>query len=285
MSQLFRRHAPASAFATPECRALSLVAWLVFTVCVGRAQPVHAEWLPGNPAVPGTYAGSVTLDLNADGMPDVRFDPPGGGGSTTFLVTPLFPSLSNYTLVFATGGVAMRFQARDDILQASELSLPEEPVSLPVSFHETLGYLGVLLNFQTTLPGFPAWSSRAYFLLKTTSDSLVIVDSGFEPPPPGGVGDLGDAASFWLAPAAPNPLLVSTRIAFSLSRSGDAVLELFDATGRRVKLLFDGPLPSGEHAVLWDGRDDRGRRSAAGTYFYRLSAEGLLRTGRLVVAH
>lgn len=285
MSRILRRHARAPAFATPDCRALSLVAWLVFMVCIGRAQPVHAEWAPGNPAVPGTYTGSVTLDLNADGEPDVRFDPQGGGGSTTFLVTPLFPSLSEYTLVFATGGVAVRFQARDDILQVSGYSLTDEPVSLPVSFHETLGYLGVLLVFQTTLPGFEPRSSRGYFLLKTTSDSLVIVDSGFEPPPPGGVGDLGDAASFWLAPAAPNPLLVSTRIAFSLSRTGVAVLELFDVAGRRVKRLLDGELPRGEHAVLWDGRDDQGRRSAAGTYFYRLSAEGLVRTGRLVVAH
>ena len=254
-------------------------------VCIGGAQPVHAEWAPGNPAVPGTYTGSVTLDLNADSLPDVRFDPQGGGGSTTFLVTPLFPSLGAYTLVFATGGVAMRFQARDDILQVSGYPLTYEPVSLPVSFHETLGYLGVLLVFQTTLPGFPAWSYRGYFLLKTTADSLVIVDSGFEPPPPGGVGDLGDAATLWLAPAAPNPLFVSTRIAFSLSRTGDAVLELFDVAGRRVKRLLDGELPRGEHAVLWDGRDDRGRRSAAGTYFYRLSAEGLVRAGRLVVAH
>jgi hypothetical protein len=35
--------------------------------------------------------------------------------------------------------------------------------------------------------------------------------------------------------------------------------------------------------VTWDGRDDAGRPVAAGAYFYRLEAQGMAATKRLVL--
>ena len=39
--------------------------------------------------------------------------------------------------------------------------------------------------------------------------------------------------------------------------------------------------PEGEHAAVWDGRDDAGTRSPAGTYFARLKADGHARAQKL----
>jgi hypothetical protein len=48
-------------------------------------------------------------------------------------------------------------------------------------------------------------------------------------------------------------------------------LSVYDVTGRRVRNLISGRLPTGRsHTVRWDGRDQRGIPVAAGVYFYRL---------------
>jgi len=49
-------------------------------------------------------------------------------------------------------------------------------------------------------------------------------------------------------------------------------LEVFDAMGRRVRMLADGPYPAGFHAQVWDQRDAQGRAVAAGVYLYRIQA-------------
>lgn len=45
---------------------------------------------------------------------------------------------------------------------------------------------------------------------------------------------------------------------------------MFDVAGRCVRSLLDGTRAEGRHAVVWDGRDDRGAPVAAGLYLYRL---------------
>jgi flagellar hook assembly protein FlgD len=45
--------------------------------------------------------------------------------------------------------------------------------------------------------------------------------------------------------------------------------------GRLVRTLAAGRLPAGPHAVRWDGRDDRGRGAASGTYVARLEVDGV----------
>jgi hypothetical protein len=38
---------------------------------------------------------------------------------------------------------------------------------------------------------------------------------------------------------------------------------------------------SGVHEIVWDGRDERGARVAAGTYFVRLAGDGVSRLRKL----
>ncbi len=77
-----------------------------------------------------------------------------------------------------------------------------------------------------------------------------------------------------LLPNSPNPFFGQTMIQFELSAQEGVALAVFDVNGRRVRLLAEGPLGAGRHAVAWDGRDDAGRRLPAGTYFVRMSAGG-----------
>ncbi|MFH1313964.1 MAG: right-handed parallel beta-helix repeat-containing protein [Candidatus Eisenbacteria bacterium] len=85
-------------------------------------------------------------------------------------------------------------------------------------------------------------------------------------------GDSKGQATFRLHASRPNPSNQSTRIAFSLARSGQIDLAIYDARGRRVTVLADGYSEAGEFEFTWDGTDGRGGQVPAGIYFCRFKA-------------
>jgi hypothetical protein len=86
-----------------------------------------------------------------------------------------------------------------------------------------------------------------------------------------------------LAAARPNPFAGRTAIRYVLAAGGEARLEVYDVAGRRVRTLVAGVRPAGTHEVEWDGRDDAGRRVAAGVYRCRLRAEGTAESRPVIV--
>ena len=77
-------------------------------------------------------------------------------------------------------------------------------------------------------------------------------------------------AAFALLPNRPNPFVTSTDLAYTLGSAGPVRLTVYDALGRRVRVLFDGAQASGAHTVQWDGRNDAGTDVGSGLYFVRL---------------
>jgi hypothetical protein len=77
-----------------------------------------------------------------------------------------------------------------------------------------------------------------------------------------------------LRPPYPNPFNPTTRLAWALTAPGEVRIALYDARGRRVRVLAEGPREAGEYEAAWNGTDDTGRRVAAGTYLLRLSWRG-----------
>ena len=76
----------------------------------------------------------------------------------------------------------------------------------------------------------------------------------------------------------PSPTAGQARISFTLPASSPTTVQVFDLGGRLVATLADGFYTSGPHSVTWDSS-----RQAAGTYFYRVSAIGQARVGKIVV--
>lgn len=74
----------------------------------------------------------------------------------------------------------------------------------------------------------------------------------------------------WLFQNYPNPFNPSTNIEFRISEHGFVELDIFDLAGKRVRTLVDEIKGPGRYVVNWDGRDNGGRSSASGVYFYRL---------------
>ncbi|MEO0226360.1 MAG: DUF362 domain-containing protein [candidate division WOR-3 bacterium] len=70
----------------------------------------------------------------------------------------------------------------------------------------------------------------------------------------------------------PNPFNVSTVIRYKIRNHSQVTLQITDGVGRVIKVLTDKIHDPGSFEIVWDGRDARGRRVAAGTYIYTLKA-------------
>lgn len=86
------------------------------------------------------------------------------------------------------------------------------------------------------------------------------------------------------APVRPtmNPFGHATGLSFALAQPADVHLEIFDARGRRVARLHDGPLDAGSRTLAWDGRDDSGREVPAGVYLFRARLGSAQHVGKLL---
>jgi FlgD Ig-like domain/FG-GAP-like repeat len=86
-----------------------------------------------------------------------------------------------------------------------------------------------------------------------------------------GAGDVSTVPTpFGLEQNFPNPFHDGTSIAYASPRPMAMKLRVFDVSGRVVRILVEGTVPAGRHTTVWDGRDERGRETTAGVYFYRL---------------
>jgi hypothetical protein len=90
--------------------------------------------------------------------------------------------------------------------------------------------------------------------------------------PPSSVEATGPASSRALRLAGRNPTPGSARVRLDLDRPGPVRLVVLDIGGRVIRRLADRWMPAGSHEIVWNGRDDRGRRAPSGVYLVRLAA-------------
>lgn len=70
----------------------------------------------------------------------------------------------------------------------------------------------------------------------------------------------------------PNPFNPSTTISYQIPRQLPIEITIYNATGQKIRTLFNQQQLPGTHTVNWNGLDDLGRSVSSGTYFYRLRA-------------
>jgi hypothetical protein len=88
------------------------------------------------------------------------------------------------------------------------------------------------------------------------------------------------------ASPAPNPAGGAVRLAIALPVARHVELIVFDAAGRRIKVLTNQRLDAGRHDWTWDLRDDAGERVGAGIYFSRLVVNSeVVGSRRIVIVH
>jgi hypothetical protein len=99
----------------------------------------------------------------------------------------------------------------------------------------------------------------------------------FEPwlypcPGPQGVGEESRLAgpADYLYASRPNPAQQRVDVRFRLGAATHVRIDVYDATGRRIRALVDGDLPAGEHLCSWDATNDRGDPVGAGVFWMQM---------------
>jgi hypothetical protein len=68
----------------------------------------------------------------------------------------------------------------------------------------------------------------------------------------------------------PNPFTNATSIRYQLPVGSDVCLRIYSFTGQLVRTLVNAKKEAGYYNVVWDGRDDSGKKVTSGIYFYKI---------------
>ncbi len=68
----------------------------------------------------------------------------------------------------------------------------------------------------------------------------------------------------------PNPFNPSTQIKYTLTKTDNVSLKIYDVLGKEIRTLVNEKLTAGEKVVVWDGLDNSGKSVASGTYFVKI---------------
>lgn len=82
----------------------------------------------------------------------------------------------------------------------------------------------------------------------------------------------------WVS-AEPNPSIGQTVIRYGMPVRASVLIEVFDATGARMWKAEKEEKVAGEHAIVWNGIDERGVPIPAGIYFLRARMAPLSKSG------
>jgi hypothetical protein len=86
-----------------------------------------------------------------------------------------------------------------------------------------------------------------------------------------------------LHPARPTPMTGQTTLSYTMVEPAVVILTIHDVRGRLVRTLEGTVRSAGDHAVVWDGRNEEGAPAAPGVYYAKLQAGSEFRSTRVVV--
>ncbi len=111
-----------------------------------------------------------------------------------------------------------------------------------------------------------------------SSSGSAYVFCGFISPVGIGSHRAGIPAEYSLSQNYPNPFNPSSTIGYTLPRSGDVSLVVYNLRGEEVALLIIGNMPAGNHRVIWDASG-----FSSGIYFYRIQIRDFVETRKMLL--
>jgi aminopeptidase N len=95
------------------------------------------------------------------------------------------------------------------------------------------------------------------------------------------VSEVGQNKSVALLNNHPNPFNNTTKIQFTIEKSGEVVLNLYNIKGQKIKTLFSRHATEGSHVVLWNGSNDSGVLCSSGIFICRLKQQNTILTKKI----
>ncbi|MBS4015597.1 MAG: choice-of-anchor J domain-containing protein [Candidatus Latescibacteria bacterium] len=121
---------------------------------------------------------------------------------------------------------------------------------------------------------------RTYFAKLSTTDAGLINNGNSTQQ-----GDLtGIPQTFALGANYPNPIVTSTNIRWQIPVASKVTVNIYDATGRVIKTLVNAHCEPGYYNTNWNCTDERGKKVAAGIYFYDMKATNFTARHKMVIS-
>ncbi|MCX6168488.1 MAG: glycoside hydrolase family 3 C-terminal domain-containing protein [Ignavibacteriales bacterium] len=89
--------------------------------------------------------------------------------------------------------------------------------------------------------------------------------------------------NFSLSNNYPNPFNPSTKIEYTLPKSSNVKIEIYNSLGQLVNILENSFRNAGKYNLVWNGNNSSGSPVSSGIYFYRMSAEGFTLVKKMVL--
>ena len=222
-------------------------------------------------AAPGTYTAVLTVD-----------DGTAVGGPDDAVVTALSAAdaldalRTDLTALFSDGTLT-RFQARDLIRALTRA----RAILVRNQTDQVLTALGFVADEVTALRDQGVLTETQATALLAQSDGLTdaLMAPCTIPGPTVGRRVLVTSSEGLLQAPQPNPMRDRATVTFTLADAGEVRLVVYDALGRAVAVLADGPAEAGTHRVTLDGT-----ALPTGVYLLRLTtADGQAATQRLTL--
>jgi len=121
-------------------------------------------------------------------------------------------------------------------------------------------------------PGWHAWTTYD-FMIRVMTASEVGIESW----------DNKSVEHFMLPIPSPNPFVKNLTINFSVPRSGELSIRVYDITGRLVADIVNRVFSAGEHEIFWNAKDNVGRRISSGIYFLKANYENEVTTRKVIL--
>ena len=228
------------------------------------------------------------VDMNSDGLVDLLVADATDGAVYRLLCEDLAAGLWTRHLVASSLAVATNVRGRDfdddgDIDVAAVAKIPGR-----LAVYEDLGGTWHPHDLEADFLG--GWALACADVngdgdldILAGASALGILDLYENTSHLVGAGPAPAADGLRLAPSFPNPFNPRTAIGFSLPEAGTAAITVCSPDGAVVRTLLDARRPAGDHRVVWDGRDDAGRRVPSGVYLCRLRAGGRVAARKMVL--
>jgi hypothetical protein len=81
----------------------------------------------------------------------------------------------------------------------------------------------------------------------------------------------------------PNPFNPFTTIEYSVQKTGNVKILIYNTMGQLVRTLLNEQKSIGEHSIIWDGCNDQGRSVATGIYYYQIQAKDFISTKKMLL--
>ncbi|MDX9772645.1 MAG: T9SS type A sorting domain-containing protein [Bacteroidales bacterium] len=131
--------------------------------------------------------------------------------------------------------------------------------------------------------GVPVMNAKVSFFLNSNEYRVLTgTDGRYSLKITGSYGDV--EGQFQVGTPYPNPFNNSVNIPFVINIAGDVMMNIYNLSGEKVRVMVFPGVDAGSYNVIWDGCGNNNTPMGAGLYIYAITFRGRTYSGRLVKA-